>query len=255
MSFFSKTLASFGIGATKVDTRLEKATYRQGDRIAGEIFVQGGQSEQEIDEIYLYLVVQYEHEGKQEEYVISEVRISDQFVIGPKESKVIPFDFVLPYDTPISTNASPIYLKTGLDISMAIDPSDNDGIEVLPHHLVEKIVDATENIGYRLEKIKMDFEHYHSRNPFVQMFHFEPTGRTASRFVDDIQMVFFPMENEVDIILQVDRKAVGLLSTVEEALDLDEKLSRFTISEEEIEENMSLLESKIEYQIHRQIQS
>jgi sporulation-control protein len=55
---FGKVMASIGVGAAKVDTRLEKATYRQGEMIRGEVFVQGGQTPQFIDEIYLFLVVQ-----------------------------------------------------------------------------------------------------------------------------------------------------------------------------------------------------
>lgn len=255
MNIFGKTLASFGIGATKVDTRLEKANYSQGETIRGEVFIQGGQAQQEIDDIYLFLVVQYEHEGTQAEYVISEFRISERFEMGPKETKVIPFEFDLPYDSPVSTSGSPIYIKTGLDIKMAVDPTDHDGIEVVPHPFVQQVVKATEYLGYRLEKVDMDFEHYYSRHPFVQQYQFKPTGNTFSKYIDDIQMVFFPFQHELDIILRVDRKAIGLMSSMEEALNLDEKISRFTITYDEVKDNISLLESKIEYQIQRQIQT
>lgn len=250
-----KGLASFGIGAAKVDTRLEKATYRQGETIRGEVYIQGGQAEQEIDDIYLYLVIQYEHEGTQAEYVIDEIHISEPFTIESRETKIIPFEFELPCDTPVSTSGSPIYIKTGLDIKMALDPKDEDGIEVLPHPFVEQIVKATENLGYNLEKVEMDFEHFYSRHPFVQIYNFHPVGKTFTKYVDNIQMVFFPQQHEVDIILQVDRKARGLISSMEEALDLDKKISRFTITTNEVKDNIMLLESKIEYQIQRQIQT
>lgn len=112
---FKKALAKLGIGSASVDTRLERSTYRQGERVRGQIHIQGGKAAQEIDEIYLYLVVQYYHEGTEAECVVDEFRLTERFVVAPHETQVIPFEFTLPLDTPVSTGGSPVYLKTGLD--------------------------------------------------------------------------------------------------------------------------------------------
>jgi sporulation-control protein len=245
VSFFGKTLASFGVGNAKVDTRLEKATYRQGEMIRGEVFIQGGQAEQFIDDIYLFLVMQYHHEGTQQEYTISEFRISDAFEITPRETKVIPFEFQLPFDTPVTTGGSPIYIKTGLDIKMAVDPSDEDGVDILPHPLIDHILHATENLGFRLESVQFAFDKFYSRHPFVQEYKLQPLGRYES-FLDELGFVFFPHGNEVDVIMQVDRKAVDLMSSMEEALELDERLTRFTVSAKEAEQGYGAIGTKIE---------
>lgn len=250
MSFFGKTLASMGLGSTKVDTRLEKSSYRQGELIRGEIYVQGGQAEQKIDDIYLFLVVQYHHEGSQDEFVLSEFRITDPFVIGPSESKEIPFEFHLPFDTPVTTSGCPVYLKTGLDIKMAIDPSDLDGIEINPHPLVDEILKVTETVGFELHGVVADFEHYYTQQPFVQEYHLKPLLRFGEA-VDKLSMVFTPHDNEVDVILKVDRKAVDLMTSMEEALDLDQRMVRFTVSEDELKSGV--LQEKIDKMIEEQI--
>lgn len=251
MSFFAKALASFGVGAAKVDTRLEKSTYRQGEMIRGEIHVQGGQTGQMIDEIYLYLVIQYDFNGSQQEYVVNEFRISDAFEIGPRESQVIPFEFQLPYDCPVSTGASPIYLKTGLDIKMALDPSDTDGIEVLPYPLIDEILHGIENIGFRLTSIEFNFENFYSRHPFVQEYLLVPTNSVYQTTYDEIKMVFYPHTDEVDVIMSIDLKAIDLMSSMEEAMDLDKRLVRFTITKQDV--NRRILIDKLKYHIDKHV--
>jgi sporulation-control protein len=249
---FGKVMASIGVGAAKVDTRLEKATYRQGEMIRGEVFVQGGQTPQFIDEIYLFLVVQYHHEGKEQEYVVSEFHLTEAFEIGEHESRVIPFQFELPLDAPVSTGGAPVYLKTGLDIKMAVDPKDMDGIEILPHPLVDAVLHAVESVGFRLTSVDYAFDKFYSRHPFIQEYKLMPTDR-YKEFFDEISMVFYPHMNEVDVILTLDRKAFDLMSSMEEALNLDERILRFTVTRQEVELNTNALQAKLTQMIEQYI--
>jgi sporulation-control protein len=230
LSVFGKALASLGVGSAKVDTRLAKSQFRQGDLIKGEVFVQGGQVTQRIDEIYLYLIVQYVKDGKQQEYVMEKFRLAEAFDIGLSETKVIPFEFQLPLDTPVTTGGCPVYLKTGLDIKMAKDPKDVDGIEVLPHPLVEKTLQAIENIGFQLVRVDFDFEKYYSQHPFIQEFVFEPIGPFQG-FLDQLKAVFYVGDDEIELIMEVDRKAIDLMSSLEEALELNARTIRLTVTE------------------------
>ncbi|RAL24318.1 sporulation protein [Thermoflavimicrobium daqui] len=250
---FENALASLGIGAAKVDTRLEKSTYRQGEQVLGEVHIQGGNAPQDIDEIYLFLVMQYHYEGTQAEYVIDEFRLTDRFVIDQHETKIIPFHFQLPYDTPVSTGGSPIYLKTGLDIKRAIDPTDLDGIEVLPHPLIDQILLTIEDIGFRLTQVDLDFEQFHSRNPFVQVYRFQPLSSYAN-YLDLLSLVFQPHGKEVDVIMEINRKPVDLKSSMEEALNLDERLVQFVLTVDEIR-NIAYLREKLGQYIHSQMEA
>src|SRR5690606_23495913 len=113
--------------------------------------------------------------GKREEkHILDEILLSDSFSIGIQETKVIPFQFQLPFDTPVTSGGCSLYFKTGLDVRMAVDPDDHDGIEVLPCLLVDKIIKIVEQIGFRLQRIELDDEMYHARHPFVQKYTFVP---------------------------------------------------------------------------------
>ncbi|OYD07029.1 sporulation protein [Paludifilum halophilum] len=250
MSLFSKALASIGVGNAKVDTRLRQTQYRQGGLIEGEVFIQGGQVEQEVDELYLFLVIVYYHEGSQHEYVMEEYRLSEIFTIGPRETKVIPFEIRLPFDTPVTTGGCPVYLKTGLNIQMAVDPDDTDGIEVLPHPLVEKVLHVVETAGFQLVDIGFEFENFFSRHPFIQEFEFKPTG-DLRRVLDKLEVMFYVGEKELEVIMQIDRKATDLMTSLEEALELDNRTVRFGVTKEDIEDGMEELQKKVSELIHR----
>lgn len=53
MSFFKKALASIGVGNAKIDARLEKEDWKQGEEVRGEVVLVGGSVEQQIEEIYM----------------------------------------------------------------------------------------------------------------------------------------------------------------------------------------------------------
>jgi sporulation-control protein len=235
---FDKVLASIGIGSAKVDTRLQKATYRQGEWIKGQIFVQGGRSEQQIDAIYLYLM-QQNMDDQQGEVMLDEFLLTDSFTIAKRETKTIPFQFRLPYDTPVSTGSTPIYLKTGLDVQMAVDPKDEDGFEVLPHEHVDRIIQAVEQLDFHLSRIDFDYEMFHERLPFVQKFHFQPKG-TYANILDELSLAFQVSSTETTITMQVNLKAINLRSSMEEALNMDERFARFTISSEQVDLTASI---------------
>lgn len=241
---FEKVLASFGVGSAQIDARLEKSTYRQGETILGDIFVQGGKTEQDIDSIYMYLILQNLLDKHQDDYVIDKFLLSDSFSIGLGETKVIPFQFQLPYDIPVTSGGSAIYLKTALDVKMAIDPSDRDGIEVLPSLLIDQILQAVEQIGFQLNNIEFDYEMFHARHPFVQKYRFIPRRKYAE-MIDEMNLVFYPSPHEVDMIVQVNNRARDLKSSVEEVLQMDERIVRFTISDQD-SDLLSLIENQIQ---------
>ncbi|MDA8352986.1 MAG: sporulation protein [Firmicutes bacterium] len=250
MSLFNKALASIGIGNAKVDTRLKQARFRQGELIEGEIVVQGGQVAQQIDEIYLYLVILYHYKNSQQEYIMEEQRLSEVFTISPREIKVIPFEFRLPYDTPVTTGGCPVFLKTGLDIQKAVDPDDKDGVEVLPHPMVEKVLQVVERIGFQLMDIRFEFEKFYSRHPFIQEFLFKPTGAFRSS-LDGLELLFYIGEDLVEVIFQVDRKATDLMTSLEEALELDRQNFRISITAADLEDGAQALEKKLSELIHQ----
>ncbi|MEK5231766.1 sporulation protein [Lysinibacillus sp. FSL K6-0232] len=236
MSFFHKALASIGIGAATVDTRLEKDTYQAGEVMRGEIIVRGGQVAQQVDAIYLSINTTYIRESNDNKHTevatLQKVKVTEPFTLSAGEEKGFPITLTLPFETPITAGKTQVWIQTGLDIKNAVDPGDKDYIRVLPTTLAGHILDAIRDLGFRLREAECEqaparFRGYY---PFVQEFEFVPTGQYR-RHLDELEIVFLSQSNHsAEILLQVDRKAKGIGGFFAEALDMDESHVRTTIT-------------------------
>lgn len=257
MSMFKKLLASVGIGAAQVDARLENDSLIPGEWVRGEVHITGGDVAQDVDEIYMYVVTHYEREANdrkvKEECTLGKYRLSERFVLNPKEKKVIPFSFQLPYETPLTMGRQPVYLRTGLDIKNAIDPGDSDFIEVRPHPLMEKVLDAIQSLGFQLFKVDCEYNRHFGRSyPFVQEFEFRPTGPYRSR-LEELEAVFYLKEGELEVLLEMDKRARGFLGAFQEAFNLDERYARFRLTQADLHRPVSAIAEGIEEIIRRNI--
>lgn len=241
MAFFNKVLASIGIGAAKVDTKLEKSTYAAGETVNGEVEILGGNVSQEIDTIYLTVCTTYIQESNDTKYThtatIEKIKVSDPFTIEENETKVIPFSFELPLETPITIGKSQVWIQTGLDIKNAIDPTDKDYIDVKPSYLASNILNGVEQLGFRLRKAECEKAPFSldTRYPFVQEFEFVPTSNAYRGKLDELELVFLSQNDQsVKLLLEVDRKARGLGGFLAEALDVDESHVRVSITKQDL---------------------
>ncbi|WP_316569901.1 sporulation protein [Neobacillus sp. YIM B06451] len=241
MSFFNKVLASVGIGGTKVDTKLERDTLVPGETVRGIVEITGGSTEQTIDSIYLSLNTVYLKESNDKKYsvttAIDRFKISDPFLIKPNEKKEIPFSFRLPLDTPVTIGRTKVWLSTGLDIKNAVDPTDTDYVRVLPNKGMSAILSAVEDLGFRLREADCEQASYRlkRRLPFVQEFEYVPvSGRFRGR-LDELEVVMFPGEGgEIEVLMQVDRRARGLGGFLSEALSMDESNVRLLVTQSDL---------------------
>jgi sporulation-control protein len=239
MSLFHKMLASIGIGAAKVDTKLISERLMAGDEVEGVIEITGGHIEQEIDHIYVSLYATYMMEVNDRKTtghaLIGKWKVTDKFTIGIHEKRSIPFQFMLPIDTPISVGKTKVWLHTGLDIKQALDPTDQDYIRVEPTPVMNAVLAAMEALGFRLREAECKKASWHHRLPFVQEFEYVPKNGLFRGKLDEVEIVFLPVsKEEVDVFMQIDRRARGLGSLLAEALDLDESHIRFRIRSADI---------------------
>ncbi|USG67217.1 sporulation protein [Brevibacillus ruminantium] len=259
MSLFKKLMASVGIGAAQVDARLQKDTLLPGEIVSGEVYIKGGDVSQTIDDIYMYVVTHYERETNdktiKEEYILAKHQLAEKFGLCPREEKVIPFTFQLPYETPLTMGRQPVYLRTGLDIRNAVDPGDSDFIEVRPHPLMEKVLQALQLLGFQLCKVDCEYNRLLGRShPFVQTFQFRPTDEYRNR-VEELELVFYLKEHELEVLLELDKRARGYFGGLGlyEALNLDERYARLCLSEAErncsVEECAAQMEELIRQRI------
>lgn len=217
MAVFNKVLASIGIGSAKVDTKLEKNQYMLGETVSGKIEIQGGAVQQEIAEIYLTLHTNYKVEIDDHTYqktaTISHYLINQSFTILPNEKRKIPFSFKLPYETPLTYGKSKVWIKTGMDIKNALDPKDEDYIDVIANPLIQNVLTTIQELGFQLREVECEETpfHFHASSSYLQEFEFVPVRGEYRGNFKEVEFVFFVKnENELELVIEMDRKSKGL---------------------------------------------
>ncbi|MNW64665.1 Sporulation-control protein spo0M [compost metagenome] len=79
-------------------------------------------------------------------------------------------------------------------------------------------------LGFRLREVSCEYApHYGKKNglSFVQEFEFLPSNQFRGQ-LDELEIMFYPSEHGVELLLQIDRRARGLSGLFAEALDADE---------------------------------
>lgn len=236
MSFFNKVFASVGIGAAKVDTKLEKDRVMPGEEVRGIVEVRGGNTEQNIDDIYLSLHTTYIREADDKKYTataqIDRFKLTQSFIIKENELKEIPFTFRLPLEMPLSMGRTKVWVSTGLDIKNAVDPGDKDYLTVVPNQLMHGVFNAISDLGFRLREAECEQAPRHLRRtmPFVQEFEFVAASGPFRGRLDELEVIFYPNnENEIEVLMQVDRRARGIGGFLSEAMGMDETYVRMNI--------------------------
>ncbi|MGM9988500.1 MAG: sporulation protein [Bacillaceae bacterium] len=223
MSLFKKMLASIGIGSTKVNTILNTDQVVVGESISGTLYIDGGEVKQDIDSIYLSIYTEVIRERDDKKYrenvQLSKYKLNDKLVIEPGQKMEIPFSIKLPYETPLTLEQAKVWMQTGLDIKSAIDPQDTDYIRVLPNEIITTIITTVQELGFRLREV----ENKYMYGKVVQEFEFVPVHGNYRNKLDELELIFKnTTDNEVNLLLQIDRRAKGLGGFLSEALDMDE---------------------------------
>ncbi|BCL39466.1 sporulation protein [Nostoc sp. MS1] len=237
---FKNLLASVGIGAAKVDTKLFTNSVVPGETLEGEVYIRGGDVAQNIDDIYIKLATEYERETEDstvtEECVLINYRLSERLSIEPKEEVVIPFSLVLPHEMPLTLGRTPVYIRTGLEIKSAINPRDRDYLEVRPHPLMQRVLQAVENLGFHLYKVDCEYTHHFSGTyPFVQEFEFRPNGKYRNT-LDELEIIFLLKPDYLEVLLELDKRARGWKGLLEEVFDVDERYARLMVKQSDLYE-------------------
>ncbi|SDW79313.1 sporulation-control protein [Marininema mesophilum] len=194
---FKKMMAKLGKGGATVDLVLEGQDYLPGENVHGQLVIQGGTIEQEINKIDIELMM-YLHSGKRElNHLLERFPFHQAFTILPGEKKSFPFSSHLPDDLPVSGNKVAYFFNTHLDIAQAVDHSDHDYIKVHPPHPLQKVLDAFAELGLR--------EKYDSRsfNGYTQEFTLFPTSFLKGH-VEEVEFVVGIEDQRIHLLLEVD---------------------------------------------------
>ncbi|WP_424768692.1 sporulation protein [Paenibacillus sp. sgz302251] len=235
---FNRFLASIGIGSAKIDTLLEKPRYAPGELVQGVVKIQGGSVEQRIETIQLSVMTEYMRESNDTKMTqhgqVGRFHVSAPFVLQSGEYREVPFSFQLPHQTPLTIGRAPVWVKTELDVRGGVDPSDNDRIEVVPSAAMNTVLEAIQLLGFRLRKAECEYSSRLGRGmPFIQELEFVPTTQFRGQ-LDELELMFYPSDRELELVLQIDRRARGLSSFFAEAMDMDESFVRVRFSNEQL---------------------
>lgn len=223
MSFFKQMMAGIGIGASKVDLVLPKSSIRQGERFTGKLIIYSGDVEQQVDEIYLNLVMQTKKEDQHIVRTVDQQRIAGGFVIpAGSPQQELTFEYQIPYDIPISGHKCRYHFQLGLDIKNALDPKDTEYLNIEPSLEMEAVLQGLSNLGFRQQHDSGELEGH------FQKFEFVPTGFMRGK-LDEVEVIFRRGPQGLTLFMEIDKKSRGLFGALAESMDIDERRVNLTI--------------------------
>jgi len=245
MPFFKRVMSKIGVGSATVETRLFNDLFMPGESVRGEVAVQGGSVEQNIDSIYFKIISRYEDEVEienrahdQDEIKITrnatimDLQISEPFVINPGQIIKFDFDFYLPSCTPVTIGKTVTWVETALNIKMALDPVDRDYINVQPHPLVDAVLGSAMDMGLEIYAVTckpaplaMDMG-----LPFLQEFALRPVEGHFKKRLEEVELIFKPSNDSLEVFMEIDRKLKGFSGRFAKMVGTDETLVRLSVN-------------------------
>ncbi|MEV1179488.1 sporulation protein [Nonomuraea sp. NPDC049784] len=215
---FKRMLGAFGVGAPSVDTVLSTPRTQPGGTLRGEVRLEGGDFDAEIEHITLGLVARVEIEHGDGEHgglgEFARLQVSGPFTLRQREERIVGFELPVPWEAPISEiggqplTGMAVGVRTELAIAKAVDKGDLDmvAIEPLPSQL--RILEAFLGLGFGFRSADLEAGHLygvHQQLPFYQEIEFYPSGRYAG-LVGEVEVTFVADPAGLEVVLEADKR-------------------------------------------------
>jgi sporulation-control protein len=223
-------LSRIGIGTATVDTKLP-STVTAGESVEATVEIEGGNAEQEVDAVYFALETRYETDEGYRTAAIDRQQLAENFTIAPDEERSFDVTLQIPRETPITMGRTEVWVETGLDVDWALDPDDTDYLTVEPTDRMQAVLDALSSLGFDLRTARPEATPggiFSTGVPFVQEFEFIPRSGAYRGDFDELEVLFEPTEDALDVRLEVDRRG-GMLTELSD-MDLDERFEQVTVT-------------------------
>lgn len=221
---FGKMLRAFGVGGPSVNTELANPQCQPGGVLQGQVFVEGGDHATEIEHVALALETKVEVETDDAEYdsrvEFHKVPITGPFHLPPKQRHAIPFQFPVPWETPVTTvfgqhlHGMTMGLRTELSVARAIDKGDLDPVAVAPVQSQLVILDAFARLGFRFHSADLERGRIRGVNqtlPFYQEIEFHAAPQYAHA-LNQVEVTFVTDPHGVSVVVEVDKRG-GLFTS------------------------------------------
>lgn len=234
---FKKLLGAMGIGGPSVDTVLEEGAVAPGGPLSGQVHIEGGSSDAEIEQIDLELVARVEAESHGDEHegtlAFARFTVGGGFRLAEGERRSIPFSVTLPWETPVTElHQQPLGVvlgvRTELSVSGAKGKGDLDPLRVGPLPVQEAVLEALGQLGYAFRSADLEAGHIHGTGqqlPFYQEIELTPPPQYAHT-VNEIELTFLAGPSGVEVVLEADKRG-GLFSGGHDVLN------RFAVGHED----------------------
>jgi sporulation-control protein len=193
-----------------------------GGVVQGEVRIQGGSVNQQIEGLSVGLQAKVEVESGDQEYKqdveFTKQRLGGAFELQANAVHAVPFGLEIPWETPITVidgqplRGMSIGVKTELEIARAVDSGDLDPIDVHPLPAQKAILDAFLQLGFRFKNADMErgvIRGTRQRLPFYQEIEFFPPQQY--RGLNQVELSFVADEHAMDVVLEMDKRP-GLFS-------------------------------------------
>jgi sporulation-control protein len=207
-------LSRFGIGSATIDLIPEQTTVRPGGAVDAHLEVEGGRSDQTVEDIEIALVTRFQAQREDDRppthYVLWETEFKEGFTVeaGGDQTVDVPPIQVPPF-TPVTQGESAVWIQSGLDIDWAVDPSDEDQLTVRPSPRLQAVLDATEQLGFGLRTVvNEEADNRLTPLPFLQRFAFRGGAGALAGKLDALYLSPIPPEApdaDLTVLMWVDR--------------------------------------------------
>ncbi|MFE9250526.1 sporulation protein [Streptomyces sp. NPDC007088] len=234
---FTRLLGSLGVGGPTVDTVLAPGPVLPGGTLSGEVRIEGGRAQAQIEGITLELVARVEAEtgdGEHEGGIVFErYLVGGALRVAEGGRETVPFSLVLPWETPLTElYGQPLGIVLGVRTEVAVagarDKGDLDPLTVGALPAQEAVLDAFGRLGFGFRSADLELGRIGGTGqqlPFYQEIELTPPPRHAHA-VNEIEVTFLASPGGVDVVLEADKRG-GLFS------EGHDTLTRFSVSHEQ----------------------
>ncbi|NYI03351.1 sporulation protein [Allostreptomyces psammosilenae] len=215
---FKKLLASLGSGGASVDTVLANPNVYPGGVLEGEVRLEGGTVDQEIESLSLALQALVEVETEEGEYR-ENVEFHTEVVAGSTTvaagaRHTVPFSLQVPWETPITSvfgqtlTGMQLGVKTTLAIARAVDSGDVDPVAVHALPSQQAVLDGFSRLGFGFRSADCERGHIRGtqqRLPFYQEIEFGVPERWR-RALNQVEVSFVAGPGELEVVLEMDKR-------------------------------------------------
>lgn len=212
---FKKMLRALGVGGPSVDTVLSGGRVVPGGVVSGEVRMQGGEDDADIDYVALSLVTRVERSDDSQGVVEFDRHVvAGRFPLRAGQAHAIPFQIQIPWETPVAViggqrlHGMSLGVRTELAVAKAVDKGDLDPLHVEPLPSQAAVLAAFERMGFRFRGADLEMGRIHGVDqqlPFFQEIEYYPPAELA-RGISQVELTFVADPQGLAVVLEADKR-------------------------------------------------